>query len=158
MAAQMPEAGTKPVYELFDIGWINTLSYLKKNFGAFSTSPLWIQFVTGYFGQIPASPEHVIHMKRTADDLLGKGIYEWQAIGIGYPAQFHIATLAITMGGHCRVGLEDSLFIKEGVYAKSSAEQVEKMVRIARELGREIATSDEARQILNLKGKDKVKL
>lgn len=158
MAEQMQKVGTKPEYELFDIGWINTLSYLKRNFDAYSTSPLWIQFVTGYFGQIPSSPEHIVHMKRTADDLLGKDTYEWQVIGIGYPAQFRMSTLGIIMGGHCRVGLEDNLYMENGVYARSSAQQVERMVKIARELGREIATPDEARKILNLKGKDKVKL
>ena len=158
MGEEMQKVDTKPEYELFDIGWINTLSYLKSKFGAYSNAPLWIQFVTGFFGQIPTSPEHIIHMKRTADDLLGKDTYEWQVIGIGYPAQFQVATLAIIMGGHCRVGLEDNLYMSKGVYAKSNAEQVERMVKIARELGREIATPDEARQMLNLKGKDKVKL
>ena len=158
MAEEMQKVGTKPEYELFDVGWINTLSYLKYRFDAFSTLPLWIQFVTGYFGKCPTSPEQIIHMKRTADDLLGKDTYEWEVIGIGYPAQFQAATMAIIMGGHCRVGLEDNLYMEKGVMAKSSAEQVERMVKIARELGREIATPDEARQMLNLKGKDKVNL
>jgi uncharacterized protein (DUF849 family) len=158
MAEEMQKVGTKPEYELFDIGWISTLSYLKRRYDAYSTLPLWIQFVTGYFGKCPSSPEQIIHMKRTADDLLGKDTYEWEVIGIGYPAQFQAATMAIIMGGHCRVGLEDNLYMEKGVMAKSSAEQVERMVKIARELGREIATSDEARQMLNLKGKDKVNL
>jgi uncharacterized protein (DUF849 family) len=158
MGEQMWKVGTKPEYELFDIGWINTLAYLKKNFDGYSIPPLWIQFVTGYFGKVPASPEQIIHMKRTADELLGKDTYEWQVIGIGYPAQFQVATLAIIMGGHCRVGLEDNLYMRKGVLAKSNAEQVERMVTIARELGREIASPDEARQILKLKGKNKVKL
>ena len=67
-----------------------------------------------------------------------------------------VATLAIMMGGHVRAGLEDNIFVEKGVLAKSNAELVEKVVRIARELGREIATPDEARSILGLKGKDKV--
>ena len=158
MAEQMQRAGTKPEYEIFDIGWISTLSYLKNNFNAYSTLPLWIQFVTGFFGKVPKSPEQIVHMKRTADELLGKGTYEWQIIGIGYPAQFHTAAMAIIMEGHCRVGLEDNLYICNGVYAKSNAEQVERIVKIAKELGREIATPEEARLILGLKGKDKVKL
>ena len=158
MGEEMQKVGTKPEYELFDVGWINTLSYLKYRFNAYSTPPLWIQFVTGYFGKCPTSPDQVMHMKRTADDLLGKDTYEWEVIGVGYPAQFHVATLAIIMGGHCRVGLEDNLYMEPGVMAKSSAEQVERMVKIARELGREIATPDETRQMLNLKGKDKVNL
>ena len=158
MGEEMEKVGTKPEFELFDIGWINTLSYLKHKFDAYSTSPLWVQFVTGFFGQIPTSPDQIVHMKRTADDLLGKDTYEWQIAGIGYPAQFHAATMGIIMGGHCRVGLEDNVYMSRGVYAKSNAEQVERMVKIARELGREIATPDEARQMINLKGKNKVKL
>ena len=158
MGEEMQKVGTKPEYELFDIGWINRLSYLKHNYGAYSTSPLWIQFVTGFFGACPTSPDQIIHMKRTADDLLGKDTYEWQVIEIGYPAQFQAATMAIIMEGHCRVGLEDNLYIVKGVMAKSSAEQVERVVRIARELEREVATPDEARQMLNLKSKDKVNL
>ncbi len=158
MGEVMLKVDTKPEYELFDLGWIHTLSYLKKRFNAYSTTPLWIQFVTGFFGKCPTSPEQIIHMKRTADDLLEKGTYEWQVIGIGYPAQFQAATMAILMGGHCRVGLEDNLYMAKGVFAKSNAEQVERVVKIARELGYEIATPDEARQILNLKGKNKVNL
>lgn len=158
MGEQMQIVGTKPEYELFDVGWISTLSYLKDNFNAYCTLPLWIQFVTGYFGKVPSSPEQIIHMKRTADELLGKESYEWQAIGIGYPAQFQTATMAIIMEGHCRVGLEDNLYMRKGVYAKSNAEQVDRVVKIANELGREIATPKEAREILGLKGKDKVKL
>lgn len=158
MGEAMQRVGTKPEFELFDIGWINTLSYLKAKFDAYSSKPLWIQFVTGFFGQIPTSPDHIVHMKRTADDLLGKDTYEWQVIGIGYPAQFQVATMGIIMGGHCRVGLEDNLYMEKGVYARSNAEQVDRMAKITRELGREIATPDEARKMLNLKGKDKVKL
>jgi uncharacterized protein (DUF849 family) len=158
MGEEIQKADTKPEYELFDIGWINTLSYLKSKFSAYSKSPLWMSFVTGFFGAIPTSPDQIVHMKRTADDLLGKDTYEWQVIGIGYPAQFEVATLGIIMGGHCRVGLEDNLYMSRGVYAKSNAEQVERMVKIARELGREIATPDEARQMLNLKGKHKIQL
>ena len=70
--------------------------------------------------------------------------------------EFHLGTMGIIMGGHVRVGLEDNLYITSGVLAKSNAEMVEKVVRLARELDREIATPDEARKILNLKGKDKV--
>jgi len=115
-----------------------------------------MQFVLGYFGTLAATPEHLIHIKQTADSLLGKENYKWSVIGIGYHHQFQMCTMAIIMGGHARVGLEDNLFIERGGLAKSSAEQVEKLVRIARELGREIATPDEAREILNLKRKDKV--
>jgi len=95
-------------------------------------------------------------LKQKADKLIGEGDYRWSVIGVGYPAEFHLAALAIIMGGHVRVGFEDNIFINKGVLAKSNAELVEKVVRIARELGREIATPDEVRKTLGLKGKDKV--
>jgi uncharacterized protein (DUF849 family) len=88
--------------------------------------------------------------------LFGSENYKWSVIGAGYPAEFNLATLAIMVGGHVRVGLEDNIYVSKGVLAKSNAELVEKVVRIARELDREIATPDEARHILGLKGKDKV--
>ena len=100
--------------------------------------------------------ENIMYMKHTCDRLFGIGNYQWSVIGAGYPAEFNVATLAIMMGGHARVGMEDNIFVEKGVLAKSNAELVEKLVRIARELGREIATPDEARGILGLKGKDKV--
>lgn len=152
----MQENGTKPEYELFDVGWIYTLHYLWKNFSAFCQPPLWMQFCLGAFGGIKATPEHLIHMKQTADSLFGKGNYQWSVLAVGYPQQFHLGTLAITMGGHVRVGLEDNIYIANGVLAKSNAQMVEKIVRLARELDREIATPQEARSLLNLKGKDKV--
>jgi uncharacterized protein (DUF849 family) len=95
-------------------------------------------------------------MKQTADRLFGAQNYKWSVIGAGYPAEFNLATLSIMMGGHVRVGFEDNILVRKGVLAKSNAELVEKVVRIARELEREIATPDEARAILGLKGKDKV--
>jgi uncharacterized protein (DUF849 family) len=97
-----------------------------------------------------------MYMKRTADRLIGPENYRWSVIGCGYPHQFNVATLAIMLGGHVRVGLEDNIFVERGVLAKSNAELVEKVVRIAKEFGRDIATPDEARSILGLKGKDKV--
>ncbi|MBI2957420.1 MAG: 3-keto-5-aminohexanoate cleavage protein [Chloroflexi bacterium] len=158
MCEEMQKADTKPEYELFNTGFLCTMAYLKKEFNGYCAPPLWATFIFGTFSGCPASPEQIVHMKRTADDMLGKDTYEWQVIGVGYPAQFEAATMAIIMGGHCRVGLEDNLYIERGVYAKSSAQAVERMVRIARELGREIATPDEAREILKLKGKSKVNL
>jgi uncharacterized protein (DUF849 family) len=95
-------------------------------------------------------------MKHTADRLIGPDNYQWSVIGTGYPVAFRVATLAMMMGGHVRVGLEDNIFLRKGVLAKSNAEIVEKVVRIAGELDREIATPDEARAILRLKGMDKV--
>lgn len=148
-------AEAKPEVEIFDLGWLTTLKELirkKKNY----PPPMWIQFVLGAMGEYPAGVDYFPHLKHAADDMLGKGNYEYSVVGIGYPNQFNMAAMAMMMGGHARVGLEDNLFIERGVLAKSNAEQVEKAVRLAGEFGREIASPDEARQFLNLKGKDKV--
>ncbi len=150
----MRENNTKPEYELYDVGHLYNLSFLIKR--EVIKLPVWLQFVTGILGGIGANLEEVMHMKQTADRLLGADNYIWSVIGAGYPAEFNLATLSIMMGGHARVGFEDNIFIEKGVLAKSNADLVEKVVRIARELGREIATPDEARKILGLKGRDKV--
>lgn len=148
------ENNTKPEFELYDVGHIYNLNFLVRR--GIIKFPVWLQFVTGILGGIGANVDEVVHMKQTADRLLGADNYVWSVIGAGYPAEFNLATLGIMMGGHARVGFEDNIFIEKGVLAKSNAELVEKLVRIARELGREIATPDEARKILGLKGKDKV--
>ena len=112
--------------------------------------------MTGILGGIGSDLENIIFMKNTADRLIGAQNYKFSVIGAGYPAEFNVDCLSMMMGGNVRVGLEDNLFISKGVLAKGSWELVEKVVRLAKELGREIATPDEARQILGLKGKDKV--
>jgi uncharacterized protein (DUF849 family) len=150
----MKENNTKPEFELYDVGHIYNLNFLVRR--GIIKFPVWLQFVTGILGGIGANVDEVVHMKQTADRLLGADNYVWSVIGAGYPAEFNLATLGIMMGGHARVGFEDNIFIEKGVLAKSNAELVEKVVRIARELGREIATPDEARRILGLKGKNKV--
>ena len=150
----MKENNTKPEFELYDVGHIYNLNFLVRR--GIIKFPVWLQFVTGILGGIGANIDEVVHMKQTADRLLGADNYVWSVIGAGYPAEFNLATLGIMMGGHARVGFEDNIFIEKGVLAKSNAELVEKVVRIARELGREIAKPDEARKILGLKGKDKV--
>jgi uncharacterized protein (DUF849 family) len=150
----MKESNTKPEFELYDVGHLYNLNFLVRR--GIIKFPVWLQFVTGILGGIGANVDEVVHMKQTADRLLGADNYIWSVIGAGYPAEFNLATLGIMMGGHARVGFEDNIFIEKGVLAKSNAELVEKLVRIARELGREIATSDEARKILGLKGRDKV--
>jgi len=150
----MKENNTKPEFELYDVGHIYNLNFLIRR--GIIKFPVWLQFVTGILGGIGANVDEVVHMKQTADRLLGADNYVWSVIGAGYPAEFNLATLGVMMGGHARVGFEDNIFIEKGVLAKSNAELVEKLVRIARELGREIATPDEARKILGLKGMDKV--
>ena len=150
----MEENNTKPEFEVYDVGHLYNLSFLIRR--KIVKTPVWLQFVTGILGGIGSALEDIMYLRQTADRLIGAENYKWSVIGAGYPAEFNVGTLAIMMGGHARVGMEDNIFIAKGVLAKSNAELVEKIVRIARELGREIATPDEARAILGLKGKDKV--
>jgi uncharacterized protein (DUF849 family) len=116
--------------------------------------PLFIQSVFGIRGGIGPHPEDVLHMKRTADRLFGND-FLWSVLGAGRNQMF-IAAQSAVMGGNVRVGLEDSLWLAKGQLAKTNAEQVSKIRRILEELGLEVATSDEARQMLKLKGKDNV--
>jgi len=148
------EHGSKPECECYDMGHLYNTSFLIRE--GLIELPIWLQLVTGVLGGIGSHPEDILNMIRTADRLIGPGNYRWSVIGCGYPHQFNVAALAIMLGAHVRVGLEDKIFIERKVLAKSNAELVDKVVRIAKELGREIATPDEARQILGLKGKDKV--
>jgi uncharacterized protein (DUF849 family) len=150
----MKENDTKAEYEAYDVGHLHNLNFLVRK--GIIKLPVWLQFVTGVLGGIGSTLEDVMYMKQTTDRFFGQENYKWSVIGAGYPAEFNLATLAIMMGGHARVGFEDNIFIKKGVLAKSNAELVERVVRIAQELDREIATPDEARKILGLKGKDKV--
>ena len=117
--------------------------------------PLFVQSVFGILGGIGPHPEDVIHMRRTADRLLGRENYRWSVLGAGR-AQMAIAAQAAAMGGNVRVGLEDSLWIGPGKLAESNAQQVTNARRIIEGLGLEIATPDDAREILALKGGDKV--
>jgi uncharacterized protein (DUF849 family) len=116
--------------------------------------PLFIQTVFGLLGGIGPHPDDVMHMRRTADRLFG-GDYLWSVLGAGR-AQMPIAAMAAAMGGNVRVGLEDSLWIGAGKLAQSNAEQVKQVRKIIEGLGLQIATSDEARQILQLKGANQV--
>ncbi len=150
----MEENGTKPEHECYDVGHLYNLAFFIRR--GLIRPPVWIQFVTGILGGIGSDFESLMFMKQTADRLLGVNNYKFSVIGAGFPAEFYADTLSIMMGGHVRVGLEDNIFIRKGVLATSNAELVQKVVRIARELGREIASPDEARCILGLKGKDKV--
>jgi uncharacterized protein (DUF849 family) len=112
--------------------------------------PMLIQSVFGIRGGIGAHPEDVVHMKRTADRLFGDAYY-WSVLGAGRN-QMAVAAQAAVMGGNVRVGLEDSLWLGRGQLAKSNAEQVAKAKRIIEEVGLQVATPDEARAMLRLKG------
>lgn len=154
--AKMKSVGTKPEYEIFDIGWLSNARYLYKAKGGYCNDPIWMQFVLGGFGTIGATPEHLIHMKMTMESLFAGIDYRWSVIGLGYPGEFYMAAQAMMMGGHCRVGMEDNLYIHPGEMVKSNGQLVDRAVRLARELDREVASPDEARAMLNLKGKDNV--
>lgn len=147
----MNEQGTRPEFEVYDVGMINNIAYFVKQ--GVIKQPIYLQFVMGILGGIPATVEHLAYMVRTAKEQLGD--FEWSCAAAGR-AQFPVVTAAVAMGGNARVGLEDNLNIRPGVLAKSSAEQVTQMKEIIERLGLEIATPDEAREILALKGKDQV--
>jgi uncharacterized protein (DUF849 family) len=117
-------------------------------------APFFVQSVFGLLGGIGGHPEDVLHMKRTADRLFGDD-FRWSVLGAG-ANQFRIATQAATLGGNVRVGLEDSLWAGKGKLATSNAVQVAKVRNIIEELGLSVATPDEAREILSLKGGDQV--
>ena len=140
------ESGTKPEAEIFDSGMINNLVYLLQR--GLLKKPLYLQFVMGILGGIPATIENVMFLAQTAQRAFGND-FQWSVCAAGR-FQMSMCVAALLMGGHVRVGLEDSLLVDRGVMAKSSAEQVEKIVRIMGELGFEPATPNEAREILGL--------
>jgi uncharacterized protein (DUF849 family) len=107
--------------------------------------------VLGVLGGLAANPEDLMMMKQTADRLFGPENYRWSVIGVGYPQEFNMAAMAIMMGGHVRVGLEDNIFVGRRQLG-TNAQLVEKVVRLAKEFEREIATPDETREMLGLKG------
>jgi uncharacterized protein (DUF849 family) len=146
------ENGTRFEIECYDIGHLYTLSHFADR--GVIKPPFFVQSVFGILGGIGPHPEDVVHMKRTADRLFGDD-YRWSVLGAGRN-QLPIAAMAASMGGNVRVGLEDSLWIGAGKLAESNAAQVTKARQIIEGLGLEIASSDEAREILSLKGGDKV--
>ena len=135
--------------ECYDIGHLYTAAHFLDR--GLIRPPLLIQSVFGIRGGIGPHPEDVMHMKRTADRLFGDAYY-WSVLGAGRNQMF-VAAMSAVMGGNVRVGLEDSLWLGRGQLAKSNAEQVTKVRRILEELGLVIATPDDARQMLKLKGR-----
>ena len=134
--------------ECYDVGHLQTAAfYLRKGL---LQAPLFVQFVLGVLGGIDAAPEQLLHMKATADRLLGSD-YQFSVLAAGRQ-QIPLGTMGVILGGNVRVGLEDSLFLARGRLATSNAEQVEKMRRIIEELGHRVATPDEARRQLALRG------
>ena len=138
-------------HECYDVGHLYNLKFCM-DIGLFK-APIFIQFIFGILGGIGPEVDNLIFMKRTADRLFGND-YRWSVLGAG-GAQMSLATTASQMGGNVRVGLEDSLFIERGKLAQSNAQQVEKIRRIVEDLGCEVASPDEAREMLDLKGGDR---
>ena len=144
--------GTRFEFECYDIGHLYNLKHFYDR--GMVKPPLFIQSVFGLLGGIGPHPEDVLHMKRTADRLFGSD-YRWSVLGAGRH-QLEIAAMAASMGGNIRVGLEDSLWAGAGRLAASNADQVTLARKIIEGLGLEAATPDEAREILQLKGGDKI--
>jgi uncharacterized protein (DUF849 family) len=142
------ENGTRFEIECYDIGHLYTAAHFLER--GLVKPPLFIQSVFGIRGGIGGHPEDVLHMKRTADRLFGDQYY-WSVLGAGRN-QMAIAAQAAVMGGNVRVGLEDSLWLGRGQLAKSNAEQVAKARRLIEEVGLQVATANEAREMLKLKG------
>jgi uncharacterized protein (DUF849 family) len=142
------ENGTRFEIECYDIGHLYTAAHFLER--GLLKAPLFIQSVFGIRGGIGAHPEDVAHMKRTADRLFGDQYY-WSVLGAGRN-QMPVAAQAAVMGGNVRVGLEDSLWLGRGQLAKSNAEQVAKARRMLEELGLAVATPNDARAMLKLKG------
>jgi len=143
--------GTKPEFEIYDSGMIYNLAYMIQE--GYVKKPVYLQFVLGILGAIMPSTNNLSFLYNIAKESIGD--FVWSACAAGR-AQMPMCTMSMIIGGNARVGLEDSLYISKGVLAKSNAEQVEKIIRIAHELSLETATPDEARKILGLKGIDKV--
>lgn len=150
----MNDNDVRPECEIYDLGMINNTAYLVKQ--GLLTGPLQIQFVLGILGGANAEVGVLNYFKSVADTTFGAGSYSWSIIGAGYPQEFDLGALSVLLGGSIRVGMEDNLRLSRGVFAKSNAELVEKAVNIVEVLDRQVATPDEARKILGLKGAENV--
>ncbi len=146
------ENGTRFEFECYDIAHLYNLAHFADR--ELVKPPFFVQSVFGILGGIGTHPEDVAHMKRTADRLFGSD-YRWSVLGAG-ASQLRIAAQAVALGGNIRVGLEDSIWAGKGVLAKSNADQVKMARKIIEGLGLQVATPDEAREILSLKGGDQV--
>lgn len=150
---QMVKYGTLPEYEVFDLGQLSNLAFFKKM--GLLPKPIYIQFVPGVMGGFPATPENMLYMIDQAKKLLGNDI-QYSTVAPGR-RMFRLSTLMAINGGNVRVGMEDGLYIKpNGELATSNAQQVAKIKDILESLDFEIASPAEAREMLQLKGADKV--
>lgn len=144
--------GTRFEFECYDISHLYNLAHFVDR--GIAKTPLFIQSVFGLLGGIGAHPEDLMHMKRTADRLFGDD-YQWSILGAGRN-QIPLASQGLAQGSNVRVGLEDSLWIAPGELAQSNADQVSKIRQVIEGLSFEVATPDEARAMLQLKGADQV--
>jgi uncharacterized protein (DUF849 family) len=139
-------------FEFYDVGHLYNLAHFLDR--GLVQPPLFVQTIFGILGGIGTDPEDLLHMKRTADRLLGND-YSWSILGAGRH-QFNLITMGAIMGGNVRTGMEDNIYLGKGELAQSNADLVAKTVRILRELSLEPATPDEARAMLGLKGAEHV--
>ena len=142
------DCGTRFEFECYDVGHLYTLAHFRDE--GLVQGPLFIQGIFGILGGVGPDAENLMFMKNTADRLFGDG-YRFSVLGAGRH-QMSLVTMGAVLGGNVRVGLEDSLYLGKGQLARSCAEQVLKIRRILEELSLEIATPDEARAMLDLKG------
>jgi uncharacterized protein (DUF849 family) len=150
----MGAQGTRFEFECYDVGQLYSLAHFLDR--GLVAPPLYVQLIFGILGGIGPDVENLIHMKNTADRLFGDD-YRWSVLGAGRH-QTNLVTIGAIMGGNVRVGLEDSLYLSRGRLATSNAEQVAKMVRILGELSLDVATPDEAREMLALKGAENTRI
>ncbi len=150
----MRENGTRPECECFSMsGLYNTRNMIRDGV---LKGPIWMQFVLGVRGGTGATPAEVLHMQTEALRIFGPDDFHWSVIGVGYPRQYTLGALAMAMFGHVRVGMEDNIYVRKGVLCKSNVEMVNDIKTIAEIFGRELATPDEAREMLDLKGPNHV--
>jgi uncharacterized protein (DUF849 family) len=145
--------GTRFEFECYDLGHLYNLAHFVDQ--GLIKPPFFIQSVFGILGGMGADPENMTVMRATADRLFGRENYHFSVLGAGRH-QMPLVTMSAILGGNVRVGLEDSVYIAKGVKAESNAQQVRKIRRILEELSLEIASPDDARAMLGLKGRDKV--
>lgn len=146
---ELGQHGTRFEFECYDVGHLYNLAYFVEQ--GLVKPPFFIQAAFGILGGLGPDPENMAIMRNTADRLFGRENYQFSVLGAGRH-QMALVTMAAIMGGNVRVGLEDSVYLSKGTKAETNAQQVSKIKRILEELSFEIATPDEARQMLGLKG------
>lgn len=146
---KLTDCGTKFEHECYDVGHLYSVAHFLDR--GLIKPPFFLQMVFGILGGIGADLDNLVFMKRTADRLFGAQAYQWSVLAAGRH-QMSFATQAALLGGHVRVGLEDSLFIGPGTMATSNAQQVQKIVHILADMDIQPASAAEARQMLGLKG------